>query len=213
MPAKPAVMTGARCTRRTVLAPDRSPALVMVDGALAMAVAMLPGFVARLPLLLVSRLAVGAGEAGMTGCGSAVAVAVSGPGPSRPGTLARRMARRRRSHTPPPPAAWVSVVAPINANLTQRRPGPVPVDFAVVRNRWEAGHIAITGIRMVGLGCVIAAGLALSRQRVAAVDQVGVAPDEIGAAEFGVGAVEGASCAAVAGVSEATARWSACRGR
>jgi hypothetical protein len=68
MPAKPAVMTGARCTRRTVLAPDRSPALVMVDGALAMAVAMLPGFVARLPLLLVSRLAVGAGEAGMTGC-------------------------------------------------------------------------------------------------------------------------------------------------
>jgi hypothetical protein len=82
MPAKPAVMTGARCTRRTVLAPDRSPALVMVDGALVMAVAMLPGFVARLPLLLVSRLAVGAGEAGMTGCGSAVAVAVSGPGPS-----------------------------------------------------------------------------------------------------------------------------------
>lgn len=109
MPAKPAVMTGARCTRRTVLAPDRSPALVMVDGALVMAVAMLPGFVARLPLLLVSRLAVGAGEAGMTGRSSAVAVAVSGPGPSRPGTLARRMARRRRSHTPPhwrPGSRW-----------------------------------------------------------------------------------------------------------
>jgi hypothetical protein len=101
----------------------------------------------------------------------------------------------------------------MNAILAQRRPGPVPVDFAVVRNRWAAGHIAFAGIKVAGLGWVTAAGLALSWQRDAAADQVGATPDKIGAAESGVGAVEGGSCAAVAGVSEATARWSARRGR
>jgi hypothetical protein len=68
---------------------------------------------------------------------------------------------------------WVSVVAPMNAILAQWEPGPLPVDFAAVRDRWEAGHMAITGIKVVGLGCVIAAGLALGRQRVVAQDQGG----------------------------------------
>ena len=61
---------------------------------------------------------------------------------------------------------WLSVVAPMNAILAQWNPGRIPENFAAVRNRWEAGHIAITGIKVVGLGCAIAAGLALGRPHV-----------------------------------------------
>jgi MFS family permease len=57
----------------------RGPALVMVGGALAMAVATLPGFVPRLPLLLVSRLAVGAGEAAMMAAAVLWLLRLAGP--------------------------------------------------------------------------------------------------------------------------------------
>ena len=47
------------------LADHRGPARIMIAGALTMAVGTLPAFVRSLPLLLVSRLAVGVGEAAM----------------------------------------------------------------------------------------------------------------------------------------------------
>ena len=61
-------------------------------------------------------------------------------------------------------ATWLAVVAPMNAVLAQWEPGPVPETFEAVRNRWEAGHIAITAIKFAGLCCVIAGALSLGRQ-------------------------------------------------
>lgn len=61
---------------------------------------------------------------------------------------------------------WISVVAPMNAILAQWDPGPIPETFAAVRDQWEAGHIAITAIKIAGLSCAIAAGLSLARPRV-----------------------------------------------
>jgi hypothetical protein len=62
-------------------------------------------------------------------------------------------------------ATWISVVAPANAVLAQWVPGPIPDDFAAVRYRWEAGHIAISTVKTAGLCCALAAGLSLGRSR------------------------------------------------
>jgi len=62
-------------------------------------------------------------------------------------------------------ATWVSMVAPANAILAQWVPGPIPDDFAAVRRRWEAGHIAISAIKTAGLCCALAGGLSLGRSR------------------------------------------------
>jgi hypothetical protein len=62
-------------------------------------------------------------------------------------------------------ATWISVVAPANAILAQWVPGPIPDDFAAVRYRWEAGHIAISAVKTAGLCCALAAGLSLGRSR------------------------------------------------
>jgi hypothetical protein len=61
-------------------------------------------------------------------------------------------------------ATWFAVVAPMNAVLAQWEPGAVPETFEAVRDRWEAGHIAISAIKFVGLGCLIAAALSLGRR-------------------------------------------------
>jgi hypothetical protein len=60
-------------------------------------------------------------------------------------------------------ATWISVVAPANAILAKWVPGPIPDDFAAVRHRWEAGHIAISAVKTAGLCCALAAGLSLGR--------------------------------------------------
>ena len=60
-------------------------------------------------------------------------------------------------------ATWISVVAPMNAILAQWEPGPIPENFAAVRNQWEAGHIAISAIKTTGLCCAIAAALSIGR--------------------------------------------------
>jgi hypothetical protein len=52
-----------------------------------------------------------------------------------------------------------------NAILAQWVPGPIPDDFAAVRYRWEAGHIAISAVKTAGLCCALAAGLSLGRSR------------------------------------------------
>ena len=62
-------------------------------------------------------------------------------------------------------ATWISVVAPVNAILAQWVPGPIPHDFAAVRYRWEAGHIAISVVKTVGLCCALAGGLSLDHSR------------------------------------------------
>jgi hypothetical protein len=62
-------------------------------------------------------------------------------------------------------ATWFSVVAPVNAVLAQWEPGPIPEDFAAVRDRWETGHIVISAIKMVGLCCAIAGALSAGRSR------------------------------------------------
>ena len=62
-------------------------------------------------------------------------------------------------------ATWFAVVAPMNAILAQWEPGPIPDNFEAVRNRWEAGHIAISAIKVVGLSCMIAGVLSIGQQR------------------------------------------------
>ena len=62
-------------------------------------------------------------------------------------------------------ATWVSVVAPANAILAQWGPGPIPDEFAAVRQRWETGHIAISAVKTAGLCCALAGGLLLGRSR------------------------------------------------
>jgi hypothetical protein len=58
-------------------------------------------------------------------------------------------------------ATW-GAVAPMNRILAQWEPGPIPANFATVRDRWEAGHIANTAIKTVGLCCTIAAVVSLT---------------------------------------------------
>ena len=73
-------------------------------------------------------------------------------------------------------ATWISMVAPANAILAQWVPGPIPDDFAAVRYRWEAGHIAISAIKTAGLCCALAGGLSLGRSRVTEADRGSHAP-------------------------------------
>ncbi len=63
-------------------------------------------------------------------------------------------------------ATWLSVVAPMNAILARWVPGPTPDDFAAVRSRREAGHIAVSAVKTAGLCCALAGGLSLGRSRV-----------------------------------------------
>jgi hypothetical protein len=62
-------------------------------------------------------------------------------------------------------ATWFAVVAPMNAILAHWGPGPIPDNFEAVRNRWEAGHIVISAIKVVGLSCMIAGVLSLGTRR------------------------------------------------
>jgi hypothetical protein len=39
--------------------------------------------------------------------------------------------------------AWFTLVAPANAILATWRPGPIPVNFVEVRDRWETGHAVV----------------------------------------------------------------------
>ena len=73
-------------------------------------------------------------------------------------------------------ATWVSVVAPMNAILAQWTPGPIPDSFTAVRDRWEAGHIAISAIKTAGLCCTLAGGLSIGRPPATEADRRSAAP-------------------------------------
>lgn len=60
---------------------------------------------------------------------------------------------------------WFAIVAPANAVLATWRPGPLPADFEQVRGRWEIGHMAVAGAKLLGFGLI---SLALLRARPAA---------------------------------------------
>ena len=51
-------------------------------------------------------------------------------------------------------AAWFAVVAPANAVLATWRPGPIPADFAAIRNRWETGHMIVAALKLAGLSAL-----------------------------------------------------------
>ncbi|MFN3511659.1 MAG: hypothetical protein ACK41C_01330 [Phenylobacterium sp.] len=51
-------------------------------------------------------------------------------------------------------AVWLSVVAPANSVLATWKPGPIPPDFAIVRNRWETGHIVIATIKIAAFSAL-----------------------------------------------------------
>lgn len=46
-------------------------------------------------------------------------------------------------------ALWFVVVLPADVVLSAWQTGPVPSDFAAVRNRWEGGHMAIAVIKLL----------------------------------------------------------------
>lgn len=48
-------------------------------------------------------------------------------------------------------ATWFAWVAPANAVLATWAQGPVPTDFAAVRDRWETGHMAVAAWKFAGL--------------------------------------------------------------
>jgi hypothetical protein len=54
-------------------------------------------------------------------------------------------------------ATWFSWVAPANAILSTWKPGPVPPDFAAVRNRWESGHMFVASLKFLGFLALITA--------------------------------------------------------
>jgi len=47
-------------------------------------------------------------------------------------------------------AVWFGWVWPANQVLATWQPGPVPDDFAAIRNRWETGHVAVAALKLVG---------------------------------------------------------------
>jgi Domain of unknown function (DUF1772). len=60
---------------------------------------------------------------------------------------------------------WLSVVAPVNAELATWQPGPIPEDFAALRNRWETGHIVMTFLKLAGFTALVLSVLDRGRPR------------------------------------------------
>ncbi|MXP64996.1 DUF1772 domain-containing protein [Roseomonas sp. M0104] len=54
---------------------------------------------------------------------------------------------------------WFAWVAPANGILATWRPGPIPADFEAVRSRWESGHMAVAGLKLLGFVAVALAVL------------------------------------------------------
>jgi hypothetical protein len=55
--------------------------------------------------------------------------------------------------------AWVAVVSPANAVLATWLPGPIPINFESIRNRWEIGHMIVAGLKGVGFIAVASAAI------------------------------------------------------
>ncbi|MEZ2128440.1 MULTISPECIES: DUF1772 domain-containing protein [unclassified Sinorhizobium] len=48
-------------------------------------------------------------------------------------------------------AIWFAFVAPMNAIMATWSPGPIPENFASVRNQWEYSHAIIAMMKFVGM--------------------------------------------------------------
>jgi hypothetical protein len=59
---------------------------------------------------------------------------------------------------------WFAWVAPANAILATWTHGPVPADFAVVRDRWETGHMAVAAWKFAGLIALACSLLSICRE-------------------------------------------------
>ncbi|MGB3391238.1 MAG: DUF1772 domain-containing protein [Pseudaminobacter sp.] len=62
-------------------------------------------------------------------------------------------------------AAWLTLVAPANAELATWQPGPIAENFDAVRLRWETGHIVVAGIKLIGFIALVVAMLNINRDR------------------------------------------------
>jgi hypothetical protein len=60
-------------------------------------------------------------------------------------------------------AVWFAWVAPANGVLATWTPGPIPDDFGAVRTRWETGHMAVAGLKLVGFMATALAIIPLHR--------------------------------------------------
>jgi len=54
-------------------------------------------------------------------------------------------------------AVWFGWVSPANAVLATWQPGPIPEDFAAIRNRWETGHVAVAALKLIGFMATVLA--------------------------------------------------------
>jgi hypothetical protein len=62
-------------------------------------------------------------------------------------------------------ATWFLWVAPANAVLATWAGGPVPADFAAVRDRWETGHMAVAAWKLAGFVVLTCGLLSIRLQR------------------------------------------------
>ena len=66
-------------------------------------------------------------------------------------------------------AVWLAWVSPANAVLATWTPGPIPENFAEIRNQWETGHMAIAALKLAGFtalaGAVVLSGEAGKNSR------------------------------------------------
>jgi hypothetical protein len=60
-------------------------------------------------------------------------------------------------------AVWFAWVAPANTVLATWTPGPIPDDFEAVRTRWETGHMAVAGLKLLGFMAMALAIVPLHR--------------------------------------------------
>ncbi|MGN6773593.1 MAG: DUF1772 domain-containing protein [Rhizobiaceae bacterium] len=61
-------------------------------------------------------------------------------------------------------ATWFAWVAPANAVLATWTEGPVPADFAAVRDRWETGHMAVAAWKFAGFIALTCGLLSIHRE-------------------------------------------------
>jgi hypothetical protein len=61
-------------------------------------------------------------------------------------------------------ATWFAWVAPANSVLATWTRGPVPADFAAVRDRWETGHMVVAAWKAIGFIALVCGLLSIPRQ-------------------------------------------------
>jgi hypothetical protein len=75
-----------------------------------------------------------------------------------------RTQRVRSRKVPCGPGPGRARVAPANAVLATWQPGPIPPDFAAIRDRWETGHMAVAALKLLGFMATALAVVASGRR-------------------------------------------------